>query len=123
MGAGTWLMNAALSNLRQTGRQKTYAKGRTTHIATYKGNVMFNFTRLAGITNCRGHFMRCERELSGEPEAGNLSAATQSDRLLYLADLLSELQALVQPDCLATLEGLLALSQAEARRLAKAAAG
>ncbi len=66
--------------------------------------------------------MRSDREILGDTEAGSLIAAPQSDRLLYVADLLSELQALVQADSHATLEGLLALSQAEARRLAMAAA-
>ena len=57
----------------------------------------------------------------GNPEQENLGAASSRDRLLYVADLISELQALVQPEGHQTLEGLLALSQAEARRLAKAA--
>ncbi len=67
--------------------------------------------------------MRSDREVPGEPGTGSFLAAPQSDRLLYVADLISELQALVQPDGHQTLEGLLALSQAEARRLAAAAAG
>lgn len=67
--------------------------------------------------------MQSDREFMEEPQAGSLLAAPQGDRLLYVADLISELQALIQPERHATLEGLLALSQAEARRLAKAAAG
>ena len=58
----------------------------------------------------------------GNPDEERLGDASNSDRLLYVADLLSELQALVHSGGHATLEGLLALSQAEARRLAKAAA-
>ena len=65
--------------------------------------------------------MRSDREYMGNPEQENLGAASSRDRLLYVADLISELQALVQPEGHQTLEGLLALSQAEARRLAKAA--
>lgn len=69
------------------------------------------------------HIMRSDLEYMGNPEEERLGAASNSDRLLYVADLLSELQALVHSGGHATLEGLLALSQAEARRLAKAAAG
>ena len=67
--------------------------------------------------------MRSDRRFMGDAEAGSLATAPQSDRLLYVADLLNELQTLLVPEGHATLEGLLALSQAEARRLAKAAAG
>ena len=67
--------------------------------------------------------MRSDREFAGDSKAESIESASQSDRLLYVADLLSELQALVQPEGHATLVGLLALSQAEARRLSKAAPG
>ncbi len=68
MGAGTWLMNAALSNLRQTGKQKTYAKEGTTHIATYEGNVMLNFARIAGIIFCEGTLCGVIGKFLGNPE-------------------------------------------------------
>ncbi len=58
----------------------------------------------------------------GNPDHERLDEASSTDRLIYIADLLGELQTLVQAESHATLEGLLALSQAEARRLAKSAA-
>ncbi len=67
--------------------------------------------------------MQGDRDFIGKPEGESLGAVSQSDRLMYAADLLSELQALFHPELQATLVGLLALSQAEARRLAQAAAG
>lgn len=64
--------------------------------------------------------MRSDVNIAGNPEGDGISTAGQTDRLLYVADLLGELETLVRQEGYATLEGLLALSQAEARRLAKA---
>ncbi len=67
--------------------------------------------------------MRSDQDIAGDCDGESLGAASQSDRLMYAADLLSELQSLFHSETHATLVGLLALSQAEARRLSLAVPG
>ena len=64
---------------------------------------------------CEG-FQVGEFKTRGPAETAGPKSTVQSDRLAYMADLLSELQTMAAEEGCETLAGLLALSHAEALR-------
>jgi hypothetical protein len=66
----------------------------------------------------RDFVMPFEKNAVGTPNEIN-DYVHMRDRMEYVADLLAELQVIVAPAACQTLTGLLVLSEAEARRVAK----